>query len=186
MTWTATHRRDEVLRTVVAETAQRLDGALPLGLPGVAETFGGAFELVTALQLRWHTRLAGHVERALSDLPSDPEAAVVGAWRAAAAELPGVRLVLDAQAAAPATPAVADALATARAKDAALLAAMAGLAPATGAVAVRAGERLEQQARDGFAPGASRRDTSPHPSWGDDVEGRSGSLLGRLRARLAA
>ncbi|MDQ1675166.1 MAG: hypothetical protein QOC93_310 [Actinomycetota bacterium] len=180
MTWTATHRRDEVLRAVVAETGQRRDGVLPLELPGVAETFGGAFELVTALQLRWHTRLAGHVERALSELPSDLEAAVVGAWRDAATEMPGVRLVLDAQASEPADRATAEALAVARDKDAALLAAIARVAPGAGAGAVRAGERIERRARDGFDPGAAPRHRQ------QDATGRPGSLLGRLRAHLAA
>ena len=100
---------------------------LPTELPGVAETFGDELALVTALQLRWRTRLAGHVERALSELPDDLETAVVTAWRATAGELAGVRQVLDAQRAT-AGPELADALEKARRKDAVLMAAMAGLA----------------------------------------------------------
>ena len=42
MTWTAFHRRGEVLRTVVETADQRVDGELPLDVPGVAETFADA------------------------------------------------------------------------------------------------------------------------------------------------
>ena len=63
MTWTAFHRRGEVLRNVVETADQRLDGELPLYVDGVAETFADANDLLGALQLRWHTRLAGRIER---------------------------------------------------------------------------------------------------------------------------
>ena len=77
MTWNAFHHRGDVLRDVVAEAEARRDGVLPMELPGVTETFGDAHHLVAALQLRWHTRLAGSIERALLDQPDDPESAVV-------------------------------------------------------------------------------------------------------------
>src|SRR4051794_2216926 len=98
MTWDAHHRRADVLRAVVEEANARRDGRLPLELPGVAETFGDELALVAALQLRWHTRLAGRTERALMARPADPEAAVVAAWRDTARELVGVRRILDARA----------------------------------------------------------------------------------------
>lgn len=62
MTWNAYHRRGDVLRTVIAEANTRRDGILPLHLPGVTEAFGDELNLVAALQLRWHTRLAGTIE----------------------------------------------------------------------------------------------------------------------------
>ena len=80
MTWTAFHRRGEVLRTVVETADQRVDGELPLYVPGVAETFADAADLLGALQLRWHTRLAGRIERELMSQPMDLEQAVVTAW----------------------------------------------------------------------------------------------------------
>lgn len=58
---------------------RRRDGVLPMQMPGVAETFGDELELVAALQLRWHTRLAGTIERELMEEPMDLEAAVVSA-----------------------------------------------------------------------------------------------------------
>ena len=63
MTWDAFHRRGEVLRNVLEHAETHRDGALPMELPGVAETFGDELTLLGALQLRWHTRLAGAIER---------------------------------------------------------------------------------------------------------------------------
>ena len=147
MTWDAYHRRGEVLRAVVREADARRDGVLPRDVPGVAETFADDLALVAALQLRWHTRLAGSIERELVSRPADPRAAVVDAWRHAAADLAGVRLVLDACTSAPMTEPMREALQIARAKDRALMAAMAGLANGQDRWAVPAGRRLEEEAR---------------------------------------
>ena len=95
MTWTAFHNRGEILRTVIATADDRRDGILPMDVAGVAETFGDELALLGALQLRWHTRLAGRIERELDRAPHDPEAAVAAARRQTARDLPGVRAVLD-------------------------------------------------------------------------------------------
>jgi hypothetical protein len=95
MTWTTFHRRGEVLREIIAAIDSRSDGLLPMDLPGVSETFDDELTVLGALQLRWHTRLAGRIERELMVAPHDPEAAVDAAWRATTRELPGVRAVLD-------------------------------------------------------------------------------------------
>ncbi|HET8982469.1 MAG TPA: hypothetical protein VFN47_07265, partial [Pedococcus sp.] len=81
MTWDAFHRRGEVLRNVLDHAETHRDGALPMELPGVAETFGDETTLLGALQLRWHTRLAGTIERELMGQPMDLESAVMTAWR---------------------------------------------------------------------------------------------------------
>lgn len=180
MTWDAHHRRGEVLRDVVDEVNSRRDGSLPTELPGVAETFSDDLDLVAALQLRWHTRLSGRIDRALVDEPSDLEHAVLAAWVATAEELPGVRAVLDAYHAAPTGPAMAEALEVARAKERALLAAMAGLASAQDAAAARVGARLEEEARAAYAPVAPVRGPRHR---GEDA--RPG-LISRLKAALAA
>lgn len=151
MTWNAVHTRADVLRSVVDEANRRRDGALPLDLPGVADTFDDAFALVTALQMRWHTRLAGLVEASLDDDPTEAEDAVVAAWRRAATDLAGVRAILDAQLADPATPELGTALRTAHRKDLVLMAAMAGRPTPSTAVAVRVGRQLEDAARTGLA-----------------------------------
>ena len=65
MTWKSFHHRGEVLRDVIAAVDAREDGLLPMDVPGVAETFGDELTLIGALQLRWHTRLAGRIEREL-------------------------------------------------------------------------------------------------------------------------
>src|ERR1700749_3740162 len=96
MTWDPFPRRGEVLRAVVEVANSRRDGVLPMELPGVAETFGDETALVAALQLRWHTRLAGQIERALCDEPAKRETAVLTAGRRPASELAGVRAILDA------------------------------------------------------------------------------------------
>ncbi len=180
MTWAAHHRRSDVLRAVVDEANLRRDGALPMELPGVAETFRDELDLVATLQLRWHTRLAGHVERALMERPTDLESAVLVGWRAAAVELVGVRAILDAHTEHPPSAQMAAALERARRKEWMLLAAMAGLGSPRDSRAVLAGRKLEERARAGFEPQplAPPRHRAEQPAHG--------SLFGRLKARLAA
>lgn len=182
MTWDAFHHRGAVLRDVVDEADRRRDGALPAELPGVSETFGDESALVAALQLRWSTRLAGHVERALMDQPDELEPAVVGAWCAAADELAGVREVLDAQRESPASPQIAEALRQAHRKDSAWMAAMAGLAGPSDPSAVRIGERLEATARAAHHPRRLPERLAEPP--GGPTSGPS--LVQRIKARLPA
>jgi len=147
MTWTSFHRRGEILRDVITSANRRRDGRLPMDLPGVAETFGDELSLVAALQLRWHTRLSGHLEHALMRHPADAAEAVLGAWHATADELPGTRLVLDRYRDQPIDQGMAGALRTAAAKEHVLLAAMAGCAGATTEATAAAGRGLEDAAR---------------------------------------
>ena len=149
MTWTTFHRRGETLRTVLDLIDLRRDGLLPMEADGVRETFGDELSLLGALQLRWHARLSGHLERALMHQPTDTEAAVVAAWRAAADELPGVRLVLDHYRSEPLDEQMAATVATSAAKEHALLAAMAGRAGTTRGAAEQAGEEIAERARSG-------------------------------------
>jgi len=184
MTWDAVHRRAEVLRDVVDEANLRRDGALPVDLPGVAETFADDLALIAALQLRWHTRLAGRIERTLVDQPADLESAVLSAWRRTAADLPGVRMVLDAYAAEPTSTEMAEALATARRKEWVLLAAMAGRASAADSGAGDVGRRIEEQARMAYDPTAlpAGADRPAEPSAGAPFA----AIVHRIKAHLAA
>jgi hypothetical protein len=152
MTWTTFHRRGEVLRAVIEAADARRDGRLPDDVPGVSETFGDALTLVGALALRWHTRLSGHLERALAQEPVDTDGAAVAAWQATADELPGIRLVLDRCRSEPLDDRMASALATAAAKEHVLLAAMAGRAGASMPSTLAAGRALEQRARASYHP----------------------------------
>src|SRR5688572_25527773 len=113
MTWNAFHSRGDVLRAVTAAADDRLDGRLPVDVDGVREVFDDELDLLGALQLRWHTRLAGRIDRALVSQPLDLDAAVIGAWHATAEELPGVRRVLDHHRQHPLDAAMADAMDTA-------------------------------------------------------------------------
>ncbi len=177
MTWKSFHRRGEVLRTVLATTDLRRDGLLPMDVEGVSETFGDETSLLGALQLRWHTRLAGHIERELMEQPMDLERGVIAAWQATARELPGLRAVIDHHRAEPSDPAMAEMLAKSGRKERILLASMAGRASGADEAAVRVGERIEEAARASHRPagpgGRRRAETAP-------------GLLGRLRAALAA
>jgi hypothetical protein len=154
MTWTTFHRRREVLGAVIAAADARRDGLLPMDVPGVTETFGDELTLLGALQLRWHTRLSGHLERALMHQPTDPDEAVLAAWRTTADELPGIRRVLDHQRAEPADGPMTASLDIARAKERVLLAAMAGCAGATTEATVAAGRAFEERARASYRPTA--------------------------------
>jgi hypothetical protein len=154
MGWQTLHRRSDVLRRVVDEADRRRDGVLPVDVPGVRETFADELDLVSALHLRWHTRLSGRIEEALSDDPADLEASVLEGWRRAACELPGVRAILDTCTAAPATEEMARALRRARDKEWVLLAAMAGRAGASDHRAATVGRRIEEDARSACRPSA--------------------------------
>lgn len=174
MAWTTFHRRGEVLRAVTRALDSRCDGVLPMDVPGVAEVFGDELGLLGALRLSWHTRLSGHLERAVAHEATDLDAPVLAAWRATADELPGTRLALDRYQAQPADEAMAWTLATAAAKEHVLLAAMAGRTGATTAATVAAGRALEERARAGHVP------APPGPT-----ERRAPGWLDRFRAHVA-
>jgi hypothetical protein len=177
MTWKSFHSRGEILRDVITTANRRRDGLLPMDVDGVAETFGDELTLLGALQLRWHTRLAGRIERELMQQPMDLESAVVAAWHATAEELPGVLAIVDHYRAEPRDAAMAEAMAKSGAKERILLAMMAGRASAADQAAVRVGAAIEAQARATYRPvrpaAASRRGAHPR-------------LLARLKAALAA
>jgi hypothetical protein len=177
MTWETFHHRGEVLHTVIAEVNDRRDGTLPMGLPGVAETFRGELDVLATLQLRWHTRLAGRIERELAGQPLDLDSAVVDAWRATADQLPGVRAVLDRCAGEPADDETARVLAVSTAKERQMLAVTAGRVSSTDVEphGQRIGEELEDRARAGWsAPTLGRRRATQL------------GFVDRLRAALAA
>lgn len=175
MTWKSFHNRGEILRSVIATAAVRRDGRLPMDVAGVAETFGDELTLLGALQLRWHTRLAGHIDRELMNQPMDLDSAVVSAWSNAADELPGVRRILDHYRAEPVDDAMAAAMAKATAKEHVLLAVMAGRASVHDPTAAPIGAEIETRAREAHenAPELTVRTAQP-------------SLLERLKAVVAA
>lgn len=175
MTWKSFHNRGEILRTVIATANVRRDGILPMDVPGVRETFGDELTLLASLQLKWHTRLAGHIERELMTQPLDLPGAVEAAWGAAAADLPGVRAILDHYRAEPLDTAMAEAMTKATAKEHMLLATMAGKSSVADVSAVPVGAALERRAR------LAHRGV---PTL--TVEEKQPSLLDRLKAVVAA
>lgn len=174
MTWTSYHNRGEILRSVTAVADQRRDGLLPMDVEGVNVRFDDELDLLGALQLKWHTRLAGRIERELGEQPMDLESAVIRAWHEAAADLPGIRLIIDHYRAHPTDDRVAAAMATARRKEQLLLAVMAGKGGYHDELAVPAGARIEARARETLRP---LRTVEAH---------RGLSLLDRIKAALAA
>lgn len=175
MTWKSFHSRSETLRSVIATANVRRDGLLPMDLPGVTENFGDELTLLAALQLKWHTRLAGHIEREMLDEPLDLAKAVETAWGAAADDLPGVRRILDHYRDEPLDAAMAEAMAKATVKEHMLLAAMAGQSSIDDAVAVPVGAELESRARHSQRGVLTLTVEAKHPS-----------LLERLKAVVAA
>jgi hypothetical protein len=178
--WRAFHNRGEILRTVIATADDRQDGILPMDVVGVAETFDDELALLGALQLRWHTRLAGRIDRELMNQPMDLEQAVVNAWRGTRDELPGVRLIVDHYRSEPTDAAMAEAMAKATAKEQIMLAAMSGRSSVQDAAAARVGEEIEHRARAAHGPGTHRADTDRLDT------GANEGLLGRIKAVLAA
>lgn len=181
MTWKAFHNRGETLRSVIATAAVRRDGILPMDVDGVAETFADELDLIGALQLKWHTRLAGQVERIMSGQPLDLDAAVALAWSRTAEEFGGVRLILDNYRQQPVDDRMARALETATRKEHIFLAVMAGKSSLQDEAAVIVGAAIEERARD------LHRGAPVHLELIDDepVQHR-GTLLERLRAVVAA
>jgi len=175
MTWKPFHHRGEILRSVIATADGRRDGNLPMDVDGVTATFGDELTLLAALQLKWHTRLAGHIERQLMTQPLGLERAVVTAWGEAADELPGVRDILDHYAADPLDDAMANAMVKARGKEHTLLALMAGQANVQDATAARSGARIEATARHARLGVPTLTAATPRQS-----------LLERLKAVVAA
>jgi hypothetical protein len=176
-TWTSHHRRGEVLRRVIESADERRDGILPMDVDGVAETFGDGLDLLGALQLRWHTRLAGRIERELMSQPMDLESAVVAAWCGTAQEMPGVRAILDHYRAHPVDDAMERAMAVSTAKEQSMLAVMAGRSSTTDAAATRVGAAIERRARDAYV--APSRPAGAHAA-------EPAGLVDRIRAVLAA
>jgi hypothetical protein len=148
MTWTAFRTRGEILRDVSITANTRADGTLPWDVEGVERVFADELDLLGALQLRWHTRLAGRIERELSSQPLDLEAAVVTAWRATARELPGIRAIIDRHRERPLDPQMAEAMSVAAAKERELLAVMAGRAGLGDPRAAEVGAEIEARARE--------------------------------------
>lgn len=147
MTWDAQHRREDALKAVTAWADTRRDGILPTHLPEVTAAFTDETELVSALVMRWHTRLNGRIERELMDQGTDPEDAVVMAWRKTATDLPGIRAILDRAGVAPPSEGVREVVARAERKDRVMLAAMASRAGVVDPDAVEAGHEIEARAR---------------------------------------
>ncbi len=176
MTWNAFHHRGEILQTVIDTANVRRDGALPMDLPGVRETFRDELDLISALALKWHARLSGNIERALMAQPMDLEGAIVTAWRTSSDEAPGIRLILDRYTESPSDPEMAVALNRAQEKEWVKLASAAGLANDESASAARAGQRVTTKARADL----------PVAAPATTVDAGSPSLVDRIRAVLAA
>src|SRR5829696_1365666 len=151
MTWDTFHHRGAILQTVVETVDSRRDGVLPMQLAGVTEAFGGELDLLAALQLTWHARLSGNIERALMSQPLDLEDAIASAWSLTSDQMPGVRKILDRYAESPSDPEMAAALTRANEKEWVRLAAAAGLANDESAAAARAGRQVELKARTAIA-----------------------------------
>ncbi len=151
------HVHDTVLAAVVAAADRRLDGALPWDVADAERCFGTPDKLVSILQVRWHTHLAALIEQALDAEPLDLTQAVIDAWRSCAADMPGVRCILDAHADSPG-------MQVAHRKDWELLASARGLAATEDSRVDAVGSRIEELARSGTQLGPSTATSDEHPT----------------------
>lgn len=162
MTWIPPTSRDQVLQDVIDEADRRLDGQVPTDVPGVEHTFRDARTLVDVLHVRWIATLTQQVDLALTELPDEPERAVVRAWRRAARELPGTRMILD-RAMESSGGRDRERLERRARRQRQWLAQRAGLAPVSRRPddeAVEAGARLEEAGRRYFEPHRRRTRTT--------------------------
>lgn len=184
MSWNRFHHRGEILRVVVDTADERRDGVLPTDVPGVAAAFADELDLIGALQLKWHARLSGNIERAYVGEPIDLESAVVRAWAETAQQMRGVRLVLDRCAEQPSAAEIDRAMKRTTCLEQGRLAVAAGLASGHGAAAVAAGRRLEERARQDLVQAGEP--AVPAAEAVPATEVRTVSLADRIRAALAA
>jgi len=92
--WDTFHRRAAAIRAVVEDLDDDRDDR-PRWTDELAEVFDGPDDVLVALHEVWSRRITARVEMAL-DLGEDlPAESVENAWFEVAAELPGVRRVLD-------------------------------------------------------------------------------------------
>ena len=180
MTWNAFHHRGEVLRSVIEDADRAQDGFLPMHAPGVADNFRDEMDLLAALLLKWHARLSGNIERALTSEPLELEEAVASAWRRTSEQMPGVRAIIDRATQFPQGREMADNLARAQEKEWLRLAAAAGVATGGSRRAAEAGQRIVRLARDEQEVAAPTRPLSPAPHEAER------SLADRIKAVLAA
>jgi hypothetical protein len=204
MSWDTFRRRGETLRVVVETANERRDGVLPTDVPGVAENFADELDLIGALQLKWHARLSGNIERTLMREPMDLESAVASAWRTTAEQLAGLRMVIDRCVEQPHSPEMATSTSRACRLEWARLATAAGLASGRSDAAVEVGRRIEVKARQDLdlesaesAEATESRDAVESPEARQEARtpvsgskpGRHAateSFVDRIRAALAA
>lgn len=173
MNWNSYHTRGEILRSVIDVANQRHDARLPMDVEGVREKFDDELDLLGALQLKWHTRLAGRIECELAEQPMDLEGAVISAWHRTTDEMPGVRAVLDHYRVGTGDPRTDVAMTKAVAKEHILLAVMAGRGGTHDELAIPVGAMIEERARATYLPALPVPATRP-------------SLMDRIKAVLAA
>ena len=185
MTWNNFHRRGETLRIVEEVANQRVDAVLPTDVPGVSEHFYDDLDLIAALVLRWHTRLAGNVDRALVSQPWDLPTAVEQAWANTAQEMAGVRLIIDQYTQHPTDEDMGRALLKAELREWQRLATWSGLASDHSDAAAAVGQRVQEDARVRLA--AIQKTASDRPEEQSTKEQPSHvSLVDRIKAALAA
>lgn len=174
MTWDAYNRRKSALREVVAIVDARRDLTPTDLLDRVdpqREAFADESELLREAQLAWFQRLSGTLDR-FGGVEETPESTAVTAWVDAAAQMPGVRSLLDAHLDAPV-------LATAVVNERVMMAAVSGV-PMHHPDAAAHGERIIDSARER----AVYPITAPDAETTDE-NGFAG-LVARLKSALAA
>jgi hypothetical protein len=176
MTWDAYNRRKSALREILALADRRRDDTadqLLDAVPGARDAFGDDLSLLFDVQMAWYQRLSGQLDRTVLE-GAVPATIAVEAWVAAAADMPGARALLDANADRPE-------LAKAFAKERALLAVSAGV-PSLHPRLVAEGQRLVDAAQERVEYPA----VESLPPLDGRSENRTTAFIARLRNALAA
>lgn len=172
MTWDAYNRRKDALREVLAIADRRREEATASNLLNTVEgadlAFANEVDMLFDVQMIWFQRLSGQLDRTLSAGAEDLEIVVINAWADAAAQMPGARALLDANADLPE-------LCKAFAKELEFLGRSAGIAGNRGDL-IGHGQRLKEAARDDAAAHVHIREIPDTPA----------GLLARIREALAA
>ena len=102
MSWASTHRRNAVVKAVLADVGRRGPGAVEAWLPRLEAEFDDFGQFLQHAQRRWNTHWAARMDLLIERGQAQDAKAVQGQWRRLARALPGTRELLDAYAAHPA------------------------------------------------------------------------------------
>ena len=102
MSWARTHRRNAVVKAVLADVGRRGPGVVQAWLPRLEAEFDDFGQFLQHVQRRWNAHWSARMDLLIERGRAQDTKAVQAQWRRLARAIPGTRELLDAYAAHPA------------------------------------------------------------------------------------